>query len=238
MRFLLPILLIAWSCHAQTFSGLTIQGVHITTNQPSGGGGGGATYLLNENFEGAGYENAGWSTVQGTINADNTTNVLAGSQSLAVHANSIARYGSYTANDQVWVYFLFKPLALRDWWACEILDSTDTAVCIFQFNAGGQVTITDNAFHANTTVGTMTAGNTYHVWMRYQKGTGANAQMEIWFSTDGTKPGTGDFTVLANNGNGTTQASKIQLMTEAGTAASFIFDKLRVDDVAIPSNPD
>jgi hypothetical protein len=81
-------------------------------------------------------------------------------------------------------------------------------------------------------------GTAYHIWLKYIKGTGSNSTVEIYVSANATKPGTptGSF----SGGDGTTQAGKIVLGVIEATAGdeNWVYDKIRVSETDIGSNPD
>jgi hypothetical protein len=90
-------------CPAQTFSGLTMQSIRITTNQPAaGGGGGGAAYT---NYSAAGFTPAnqqGWAG-----------DWFLGAAVTCTNAGQITKIGAYLHNEQVGVTHDVK---LSLWW--------------------------------------------------------------------------------------------------------------------------
>lgn len=89
---------------------------------------------------------------------------------------------------------------------------------------------------SSKTVATWAEGVTYHVWLRYKKGVGANAEVDLWFNTSATHPGTGNNKTSLTNGSKTTNATTPYFNT-VFSGVDMIYDKVRVDDVAIGSNP-
>lgn len=238
MRYSIFILLLsALTGYGQGF-GQSIAFQGAAAIRPAAGGGGSATYVLSEDFEGAGAP-SGWSTILGTSpNYDNTTNVLAGSESLALPVSTVVQSTNFTADlSTVWVYFMVKPSALKDGALCQIYDTGGDMVAQAVLNADGTLSGSDSAFHSGTTVATMSAGTTYHVWLKYVKGTGANQVTTVWFNTSATLP-TGNNSATNSAGIGTLNARSIYLWQDSGAAAGFIYDKVRADDVEIGSNPD
>jgi hypothetical protein len=199
---------------------------------------GGPSYLLSENFEGAGYENAAWSE-SGTVDEDYTTTILAGSHSLGVTNGGSATYTFPGATaDEVWGYCLYRPhTAAGDPNFINLFDASDNVLAWIWLNADGTVTVTDDGFHLDSTTATMTPGTTYSVWWRYKKGTGADGELQVWFNTSATHPGSGANDALVTNANGTAQVNKVRFLDSTATAGVAVFDTVRVDDAQILSSP-
>ena len=71
--------------------------------------------ILNEDFEGTG-EPSGWSHT-GTVDYDNTSSPLEGTQSLVIDRtagahNQYASYDSGSEHDEFWAHIIYKPAAL------------------------------------------------------------------------------------------------------------------------------
>ncbi len=164
-----------------------------------GGGGGGLTSpTLDERFDATGYDLTSWSEVlgAGTINEDYTTSPapLEGAQSLHMtqggfDATYIAR--SITANANQLFYFMMRPVSISG--DDELLTiwsgggSTKEGQIIFLSDGTLRVDLLDGSPVA--TVDAMSVGTTYHVYVSYA---GAGKTMTIGFSTDGTRPTTGN----------------------------------------------
>ena len=207
----------------------------IVVGQPVAGGGG-ATYLLEESFETTpGTDDPDWS---GTADPDYTTTVLAGSESLQVTNAGDESYTNALASDQTYVsvYFLVQTgtVGVNNDPVLMLLDSADGEVGSLIFRTANTLRL----FHGTetaTTVGTVGASTTYHVWVDFNVGaTGAN--YSVAFSTDGTKPSSGN-----NYASGTTTgsggANSVRKILLGGSSADNIFDNIKVDDVEIGSNP-
>lgn len=188
-----------------------------------------SSYLLQENFEGTGYE-LSW-TETSTPDEDYTTTVLAGSQSWFADATTKYAHANFTAQDDCWAYALYRfngtPGANSI--VFSLRNSSDAELCSFRHRSAN----TPQAGPGSPTAGSaLSSGTTYHVWLHYIKGTGANATTELYISTTGTRPGSP--TSVATNSTGTTQASRIRISGHSGGA---IFDKIRVSATAIGDNP-
>ena len=208
----------------------------------AGGGGGGAD--LTENFEGAGYENS-WTESFGTPVEDQDTTGLSleASECLWLASSSVATetYVNFTASDNAYVYCMFR---IED-----LPSAADRSVFKFSTAGSDDVAITLNtaptAFKAwsagedqNDLGGSsLSADTTYHVWFEYQKGTGANATIRLFFATTGTKPGTAECEITT--ADDTHQVSRLHIGVDwAGSGANFYVDKLRLSrTTAFGSDP-
>jgi hypothetical protein len=207
-----------------------------------GGGSGCPTCLVSQDFEGAGYDNGETWTESGTatIDEDYTGVVLAGSQSLRIVyvSNLGAASTSFSANDDIWIYCLIRPIAIHSATRnlIEVLNNT-TTLGLARITSGGAIVASATA--TATTVATMSTGTTYHLWVHYVKGSGANSVLSVAFSTDGVRPTSGDNFAGVATGPAVLQADKIALGSVASTvtAAEYIYDKVRVDDAQIGDNP-
>lgn len=220
-------------------------GVNITPhNHP-------ATPLLYEDFENpAGYDLAGWATdlnAPGTINPDNTTNVLYGTQSLAVveaEDDPTMVTNSFTASDHVFVAFRFKPTLLPDTTDSTVFRLNDVdGNCQVRITVNSdseirvQIACTGTAFQPATT---LSIGTTYTIWLEYDNDNGANSYTSLGISTNGTRPTSGDGFIDGTGTSTATQVSHVQIgktSAEASQHASFILDHLLIDDVQINDWP-
>jgi hypothetical protein len=204
-------------------------------------------YLIKQDFEGAGYDNSETWTESGTgtIDEDYTGVVLSGSQSLRLNVSAqTARTISPTFSGQTdcWVYFLFRPATATASGTPSICDlrSGSTFVSRVSTDTAGKLTVRNGTSGGVTTVGGMTAGVTYHVWMHYTAGSGANGVSAVAFSTDGVRPTGGNNFAQHTSGNATAGADNLTLGQSVGSGThtfDFIFDKARVDDATIGDNP-
>jgi hypothetical protein len=209
----------------------------------SGGGSEPRTWILNETFEtNPGYDNT-WSEViggDGVVNEDYTT-ALAGSQSLLISCPSsdqarLTNYFTATHSD-VHCYFQVRfntfPGTGQVWWRLQ--DTTPATVLSLELTASQQIRIRAGTGTA-ATVSAISTGTTYHFWVRYTKGTGANAFGSAGFSTDGTKPTSGNQFTSVSNGSSATDAKLVLLATTGNVTHEFIFDNVRIDDSSIGNN--
>lgn len=233
-------LLIASLTQAQPFISSGRGGIQRTNEAVEPGG---ATYLLEENFNATGYDLV-WTESLGTPNEDYATSPapLEGAQSILLdNTSTTQRANSPTFAEQSTVhgYFLLNVTSLPDSGNSDTYSfkSNTTTICTVQLNASGAMRIVCGAVNSSATVATVTEGTTYHVWPSYTAGTGANAAASLGFSTDGTKPTSGNNFTSMSNGTSTQGADSIRLSTSS-VGTIVIIDKVRVDDEEIGDNPE
>lgn len=201
--------------------------------------------VLVERFEGTGYDNSNGVTFTetGTVNEDETGVVLDGSQSASITyttaTGGITTVPALTAVDSIYSYFMFRMTAMP---------TTITSIYLIQTNATviGQIyVLADGRMGARQgtgtaayTVNTVSINTTYHVWFRYSKGTGSDGIATVGFSTDGTKPTSGNGFAQCTNGNRTEQANTCKLYgNKDGTGGVNYYDNWYVATSEIGSNP-
>ena len=212
-------------------------------------GGAVPTYLINQNFEGTGYDNGEtWTETlsSGTIDEDYTGTVLAGSQSLRMLTTGFTQKNdspSFSGGQVRYAYFMLRPVAIPAGGFETYLFRWQTSASgrgSLTLNNAGTLTFSGNVSGSITTVGTMTAGTTYHVWVSIDT-TASPETVTVGFSTTGTRPTSGN-----NYASGTveiTDGASIDTIGLAnggggsGPTPEMIFDKVLVDDVQIGDNP-
>lgn len=209
--------------------------------------GGGATYLINQNFEGTGYDNSETWTESGTgtLDEDYTGVVLQGSQSFRY--NPTAQIGrtispTFAAQTDVWYYFMVQFVSLPTSGAQELfrIQAGSTSVARATISSAGAVNIRSGSSGGTSTVSTMAAGTTYHVWIHYTAGAGANSVGTLGFSTTGTKPTSGNNFATQTNGNATSSADNVLVGGPSGGSSAtmdMVVDKVRVSASTIGDNP-
>lgn len=182
---------------------------------------GGVEYLINQNFEGTGYDNGEtWTTDYGTPNPDYTTTVLRGSQSLYLSEAGIYS-PSFTSSGTIYGHFLFRKSANPGTAQIIIADPNNGYFFIYM------LTDTLKADHGSSeNYGTYELANntTYHVWFKYAKGTGSNGILQIWVGTT-TNRADATLDINASDGSSTGNITQVQL---SGNWISSIYDQILI----------
>lgn len=195
-----------------------------------------ASYLLEENFEGAnnGYDLTGWTEVL-SPNQNYTTLPLQGSESLRITGDAEYTYHTFTGQTEVDVYFKFR---------ADVLPTTP-AQCLSMTTAGlganllivrvfdtGELGIRHGTIDIAATSAPISAATDVHVWAHYKNdGTGT-----IAWSTTGTRPVSGTAFASGTGGDATGTAA-IVAPIKTGVSGEFIYDRLLVSTSAIGNNP-
>lgn len=195
--------------------------------------------ILTENFETptTGYENV-W-TPSGTVNPVFASPALEGTQSLQLNGTSAEAHilKSFSAASSVYLYFKFRvPNLPSDNTAFMILADAffnNYLVRIF-LQSSGNIFIICGGSVGGPSVGALSANTTYHFWLTYIKGTGANAIANVGFSTDGVRPTSGNNYVSVTDGSPTTDF--VYLQPTAGNVGGTwtpIFDSVCLNTTQI-----
>jgi hypothetical protein len=197
-----------------------------------GGGGGGPTYLLSESFEGTGYENSGWSET-GTPNEDDASSPLQGSQSYSWTSGNNHSTKTFSGYSTLYIYFQVNLSTLSDYkYLIQIQNSSFNDTCTITTGGSGHLLCYHGTVQSEGTF-TMSASTTYHVWVDWIKGTGANGTMQLFIASSGTRPGSPDINITTGNGAVT---ERIIIGPDAAGIVGKL-DRLLIDDVTIGSNP-
>lgn len=224
-------------------------GVVITSWNGTGisaaGGGGGPTYLVDEGFEGTGYEES-W-TEAGTTPPDEdyatSPAPLVGSQSLRITStgtsNTTRDIGSGFSTMEAYFQINSTALFSAEQTLFCMMDSSNTLVAEVRMRTTGTLRIrAGSTTPQSNTTDAMSTATLYHVWVRYVKGTGADAFASVEFSTTGTRSGSGNKFISVNTGPSTTDAQKIRFgPTSTVTASDLVIDRVLVDDATIGNSP-
>lgn len=237
--------------NVNTVAGIAIANVKTIAGVDNTGGG--PSYLVNQNFEtpGTGYDNgetwsAGSST--GTVDPDNATNPIVGTQSLNIitSAQTGSTFTSFTAQDTVYGFFRMRINSYGG--------STQTIAGVRNTGASlrGTIQLTGTRqLRALTSGGTGNAstdviptgvGNEIYVWFEYVKATVAanDAIMRVGWSADGTKPtftAGGAKTAISSNGTSQDQMTRVYMGQDASSTWDLTFDRVLISSSAIGNNP-
>jgi hypothetical protein len=205
--------------------------------------GGAVTYLVQQDFEGAGYDNGEtWTEAgTGTINEDYTTSPLVGSQSLRLAYTS--QSGTTTvalpadqASLDVYFRVNFAAVPASGKVFLRLRDAGGTTICRVEVATSNRITIRHGTGAATTTNGVSSA-TTYSFFLTFTKGSGANGIANIGYSTDDTRPTSGNTYVSVSNGTSTADVRDIMFGPENTSTWEAQVDKVRADNATIPSSP-
>jgi hypothetical protein len=209
--------------------------------------------LLYEDFENSsGYDLAGWAAdviSPGTVNPDNTTNVLYGTQSLAVnesHDDQTRVTNSFADSSHIWVSFRLRipntPVAGTAGTIMSLKTAADSCQMRVRLNSDMELSIQPDCSTSYITGFPLSLNATYIIWIEWNKDNGANSYASIAYSTiAGIRPtdsSSGQF--IDGTGSQMSNVSLIQLghsSAENGSEVDFIMDHLLIDDVQIGTYP-
>jgi hypothetical protein len=208
----------------------------------------GVTYITQEDFTGTGAP-TNW-TSGGTPNYDATDadfgSCLACLGATNTAADQRAKYNppsSATTATELYVKLKITDLTNTDQ-PLVVMVNGATALATVHIYSNGKITVKNaGGTESSQTVGTMAVNTVYHLWMRHQKSSGANdAFVSVGFSTDTTRPTSGDNYVSSNNGTNTGVPNQFDLRGDgSGSTANsndVYFDSFKLAyDQTIPSNP-
>jgi len=215
-----------------------------------------ATYLLSESFDGSTACYSGqtpgtcdntW-TVSGDGTIDFAYTGLEGTYGLFLSKGTTETlaYASFASSNIVYGYCMFRPVGLGNTatkFIFGVHSATGTSLGSAVINSNGTTATLYARYgteQVNPTVATMSEGTTYHLWLEFNNVADC---VKVWFSTTGTKPADGgDNYSQAGAGcggtaTGSTAAARVYLNSVGATEHDLVFDKVRVDDVAIGNNP-
>jgi hypothetical protein len=206
-----------------------------TLNVASGGGGGGGIVLLvAEDFETSTASNTWTRNAAQNWRYATAPAPLVDSFSWNGTAVGSEAYTNFSASTDIWAYAQCNISTLADGIDIfQLRDSSDVGQSKVRANANGSVRFLHFATTPTSAAGIISAGNTFHMWMHYVKGSGANSWGELYVTNSGAKPAAPLLT--ATNEGSTANISRVAIMGWSG--ANHIFDKVRVSTNNIGSNP-
>ncbi len=219
---------------------IIIPGPQIILNQAAVA----ATYLLNETFEGTGYDN-GQSitfTPTGTVDEDFSTSGLnlEGSQCLKLDGTSADSYiisSTFPSTySPAWATFQFRAASLPNSAGRTIFTFRNSTTTLLQiwFNNTGTLSAKQGSGTTATTSGTLSINTTYYIKVKYVAGSG-NGVATVAFSSNTIFPTSGPNYAECIDGTSTLGMNNISLWSDNSATNGVIlyFDSLLVDDAEI-----
>lgn len=191
------------------------------------------SYLINQNFEGTGYDNSETWVDAGTPDENYTTTALRGSQSF--YAASGANNAVFTlpaSKGELWAHVIYRVTGTFNTDSVHIIqfqDSSnnqlalvgiqDTSYNVRFWQSGNSGTNLDTTISANTT---------YHLWVRVVKG--ATSTVEVWNGTTTTRPTSASPSYGTSTGTWNVDVAKIRIGQGLTSGAAVIIDQVIIDD--------
>lgn len=208
-------------------------------------------YLLEQDFEGTGYDNGGGWTEGGVVNVneDYTSTIIDGSQSLNV---ALTASTGYTESPDVvvgggrilygYLKLRFASLPASSMSLFAMYDTANNQCLRVRLSSTGTLGVLPGVGTEVTTVGTLAINTTYHVWFSASaRGveTALASTARVSFSTDGVRPTSGDnYAIDDDAGGATDDPSSLRIGTlVSSTTVDVIYDKVRLNNSIIGDNP-
>jgi hypothetical protein len=230
----IPALLVPRKSIGQAFSINDSAFAGNATLAPSGGG---ASYLYQQDFE-SGTEPTGW-THGGTVNYNYTAAPLVGSKSLSISAAGWADYTFGSSYSELYCYFVcyftaYNTALVNQAWQ---VNGANTQFSMKLDSTGHAfVMVPDGSHQSAATVTALPLSTLVHVWTHFKVGSGTNAIGSVGWSTDGTMPTSGNQYAQYTTGTSTTNFNTLD-MEDLGASVAVIYDKIRIAQSSIGSNP-
>lgn len=252
MRFLLLLLLMALPASAQIQATVGYGVSQPASNRKPSYHNHPQNPLLYEDFEnpvGFGYDLTGWgtnTTSPGVVDANYTTNVLTGTQSLAVLMSSDEAdfaTNSFSASSHVWVFFKLRVLAIsspNDSGIVSLYDSSGVCgLTLAMNNDGNNLRIKPNCNTAGQVGVAPDLNVTYNVWLEYNKDVGGFAYANVAYSLGGVKPTSGSTFGEATAAGPGNDMSVLRIGTDNAVSqdVDFVIDHVIVDNKPIGNYP-
>ena len=198
----------------------------------------GSSFLLQEGFEGTGYENTWTESATGTVDEDNTGTVIAGSQSLRVNlsAQTGSTYATFTAQGSLFCKFRYNVASTSGNPTIATIRNGSTILGSLILVGVNRTLRAVAAGGSNaSSSATIATGTNIYIWFEYVKGSGSNAICRAgWAATD-SKPAltsTGTQTCLSSNGTATSDADGLYLGHSVSSTYECFFDAVQVSATA------
>lgn len=194
-------------------------------------------YLIKQGFEGTGYDNSETWTESGTgtIDEDEATVYASGSQSLEItsSASTDITYTTIGAQGTLYVHFMWHRGNLTGTTTIFSLRAGSSTRARILSGSAGQLSFYHGATSAAIT--DAVADDTWvHIWLKYVKGTGSDGVAECGWSTDTTRPTSGNKFAAISTGTSTTDIDRVYCGQDASETHTMYFDDVWVDEAGYP----
>ena len=190
------------------------------------------SFLVNQNFEGTGYDNSESWTENGSPDEDYNSTVLRGSQSLGIATNGdYAQSPGVDNSGTTDFFFRFQTdvIAVSD--IIRITNTSDSTIGRITLLGDGDLRIYHGTVNSETSDTPVSVDTTIYIWVDFTPGSGSDGVMHLYHSASITKPGSPDITITT--GDVTANLDHIRCIKATATSLTFIFDQVLIDDETI-----
>lgn len=193
----------------------------------------GPSYLMEIGFDGSiesgfadtGTPTWGYTTIPAPL-------VGSGSFYSAALSSYTTAHEYFAETDEVWMFIRVHPLTGTPY-AIQAWGSAGASVGYVQLRSSGVVRLNMGS-SLDSGTGEWTTGVSYYIWVRFKKGTGADAEADVWISSSSAKPGSPLLSITTGTRTYGTKGVRIGVLASSSSA---IYDRLLIDDEPIEDNP-
>jgi hypothetical protein len=176
---------------------------------------------------------SGVDSTSGSVTLNSSTPLKGSYSANLANATSAYLQENFTAADDVYVSFVLRVNALPSSSArIAFLSNGGTTVGNIQLMPDGKLQLRNGSTALGTSAVALSVGTTYRVGIHQRRGTGGNAVLEAYLTSDGVAFGAPFATSSA--GSWTTAADRLRFGATSGGALTATFDDIRIDTAALP----
>lgn len=232
LSILLQSLGVLWLSAAWVAAGIIINPYSFGTGTPE------PAWIIQQGFEGSGYDHGETWTAAGTgsVDPDSTAVVLEGTQSLRIllASQTGSTYREVTAAGSLYVRMMLRMDSTRNGVIATIRTANTVRATVSRI--GNKLRVQPSGGTANDTTDDIPTGTLLYFWLEYISGSGSDAIARAGWSTTPTKPtlaAGGATTCSSTNGTGTGTVNRLYLGTSASTPAlDVVYDQIRALNTA------
>lgn len=198
-----------------------------------GGGPPEPAWIIQQGFEGSGYDHGETWTAAGTgsVDPDSTAVVLEGTQSLRIQltSQSGSTYREITADGSLYVRMMFRMDSAANGVIATIRTANTLRATLSRIS--NKLRVQASGGSANDSTDDLPTGTTLYLWVEYISGSGSDAIARAGWSATPTKPtlsASGSTTCASIDGTGTGTVNRLYLGTTASTPTfDVVYDQVR-----------
>jgi hypothetical protein len=176
-----------------------------------------------------------WDVKNGTPNWNYTDGHLRGSRSLLLDPTSDAvgvNSATFTDASEIWGHFRLTALpSSGETTICYFRTSADASMMTLAVMSDGKLDVSHGSTGTQSSAGVVAINTTYHVWIRYKAGSGANGLADIYIGTSGTRNSATHLSIT--NGDATGSIGILRLQAWPQTTTNFIYDQIYLSTTEI-----